>query len=310
MFARQLAKLALVRPGILVPVVLAITFIGAFQGSRDWGDLYVLLGTGALGFFMKRLGWPRPPLILGFVLGVIFERYMFITTELYGIAWLARPFVAIMLLISLYGLIAPALRRWLVSRKAGGGERTRVRFGLARDVNMFDVLFTVTFVALFVTALVISSNWAHGARLIPQIISWTGVIAGCILLVSQLFVRFESSGGHDGRDGGGLQFDLSGEFEGLARATVIRRAFAYFGWSVFFIVAAWIIGLLPAVAVFVAGYMRFTSRETTATALIAAAAVTLLSYLLFHWLLVIPWPDAWLGDLFPELRAVRALRLF
>jgi len=68
-FANQFAKVALVRIGILAPVVLAIVFLGAFQGKHAWGDLYTLLLFGCIGFAMKRLRWPRPPLLLGFVLG-------------------------------------------------------------------------------------------------------------------------------------------------------------------------------------------------------------------------------------------------
>ena len=33
---------------------------------------------------MKQFKWPRPPLVLGFVLGEIIERYMFISIERYG----------------------------------------------------------------------------------------------------------------------------------------------------------------------------------------------------------------------------------
>ena len=83
-FVDQLAKIALVRIGILAPVIIAITFVGAFQGSKEWGDLLVLIGIGVLGWVMKRLRWPRPPLILGFVLGGIFENNMFISIERYG----------------------------------------------------------------------------------------------------------------------------------------------------------------------------------------------------------------------------------
>ena len=46
---------------------------------------------GMLGWIMKRLGWPRPPMVLGLVIGGIFERYLFISTELYGWAWMLRP---------------------------------------------------------------------------------------------------------------------------------------------------------------------------------------------------------------------------
>ena len=46
---------------------------------------------------MKRLGWPRPPMVLGIVVGAIFERYLFISTQLYGWGWLLRwPVLAIL----------------------------------------------------------------------------------------------------------------------------------------------------------------------------------------------------------------------
>ncbi|MGH6886625.1 MAG: tripartite tricarboxylate transporter permease, partial [Geminicoccales bacterium] len=86
-----LGRLALVRYTILLPLVVAVIYVGAFQGSRSWGDLYVLLIFGVIGWVMKRFGWPRPPLILGFVLGGIFERYLFISVERYGLEWLERP---------------------------------------------------------------------------------------------------------------------------------------------------------------------------------------------------------------------------
>ena len=81
-FTNQLALIAQVRITVLVPVVLAITFVGAFQGARDWGDLYALLFFGIVGWTMKRLRWPRPPVILGFVLGHLIENYMFISTAM------------------------------------------------------------------------------------------------------------------------------------------------------------------------------------------------------------------------------------
>ncbi len=307
LFAHQLARLALVRSSLLVPVVLAITFIGAFQGSRDWGDLYVLLGAGVLGFAMKRLGWPRPPLILGFVLGGIFERYMYISVERYGIEWMTRPVVAIVLIVALYGVLAPTLRRVLAARRAG---RTRLRLGLPRDVNPYDTAFAAAFVALFAAALVVSSSWHADARFVPQIISWTGSAAVGILLLFQLFVRFDATQAKPTGDADSLHFDLSGEFEGLERGTIVRRALEYFGWGAAFLAAAAIVGLLPALALFMAGYMRFTGKETIATTLAVAGTVTALSYVVFHWLLVVPWPDALLGDWLPELRSIRALRLF
>src|ERR1700681_545073 len=60
-----LAKISLIRPEVLLPSVLALVFIAAYQGSHDWGDIISVLTFGLLGWFMKLYGWPRPPLILG-----------------------------------------------------------------------------------------------------------------------------------------------------------------------------------------------------------------------------------------------------
>jgi len=307
LFANQFAKLALVRSGILVPVVLAITFVGAFQGSRDWGDLYVLLGVGGIGFLMKRLGWPRPPVILGFVLGDLVERYMFISVERYEFDWVARPVVALVLLMSLYGILSPTLRRWLAARKTG---RSRIVFGMRGDIRRGDALFTVIFLVLFAAAITLADDWAFAARLVPQIVGWVGVVSAGVLLAGQLFVRFEAVDPIDPDAAAGVHFDIAEEFKGLGRNQILRRAVEFFAWCLFYLVASALIGMLPAMFVFMAGYMRFAAKEKTATSVLVAGTVAIICYALFHWLLIVPWPDALLGDLFPELRAIRALKLF
>src|SRR5580704_10123182 len=69
LFSGQLAKLATLRYSLILPVVLCLIYIGAFEGKREWGDLYSLLFFGVIGWTLKHLKWPRPPLVLGFILG-------------------------------------------------------------------------------------------------------------------------------------------------------------------------------------------------------------------------------------------------
>jgi len=307
MFANQLARLALVRAGILVPIVLAVTYIGAFQGSNDWGDLYVLLGAGALGFIMKRLRWPRPPVILGFVLGAIVERYMFISVNLYGLQWMLRPVVLAVLLASFYGVLAPTIRR-LISMRGGGSRRLSIAW--RADVNVFDALLTAAFGVLFAAAIAISWGWPYGARLVPQVIAWTGIVATAILLFMQAFVKVEKPSAPAQATADDMHFDIVSDFRDLPQQAIIRRALAYFGWLAFFLGAAALVGLLPAMGLFLALYLRISAKETVVTTLLITGMVTTLSYLLFHWLLIVPWPQAVIGDLLPGLRSIRALRLF
>ena len=95
----QLAKLALVRIQILAPVIISILFLASFLTTRDYGDLVVLIGFGLFAWVMKLAGWPRPPLVLGLVLGPIIGKYLFISTHAYnGFGWLARPGVILLFL--------------------------------------------------------------------------------------------------------------------------------------------------------------------------------------------------------------------
>src|ERR1700752_5162859 len=83
-FSPQFARIATLRYTLILPAVLGIVYIGAFEASRQWGDLITLLFFGVVGWIMKQAKWPRPPLILGVVLGDTIERYMFISIERYG----------------------------------------------------------------------------------------------------------------------------------------------------------------------------------------------------------------------------------
>ena len=48
LFSGQLAQLATLRHTLILPVVLSLIYIGAFEGTRQWGDLYSLLVLRAL----------------------------------------------------------------------------------------------------------------------------------------------------------------------------------------------------------------------------------------------------------------------
>jgi TctA family transporter len=158
-FANQLARIALIRSGILVPVVLAVTFIGAFQGSRDWGDIYALLIFGAIGWIMKQKGWPRPPLVLGFVLGGLVENYMFISVNRYGADWLLRPVVMIILAITIFGLLRPYISSYLANRKNAKVTPSGISFGFQKQNFSSDNLFALILFTGFAITLYLSKDW-------------------------------------------------------------------------------------------------------------------------------------------------------
>ena len=55
----------------------------------------LLLGVGLLGLMMRRFGWPRPPFVVGFVLALPMETYLYQAVQFYGWDFLTRPGVLI-----------------------------------------------------------------------------------------------------------------------------------------------------------------------------------------------------------------------
>jgi len=310
--------------------VLAITYVGAFQGSRQWGDIYALLIFGLIGWIMKRLRWPRPPLILGFVLGGLVERYMFISTERYGADWLwiwrdfgdgnvvFAPYVPIIFAVTLYGVLSPIIRGYMKRAKTA---KAASKFGFQKEALNPDFFFAIILFALFATAFSIASTWEFGARLIPQVVSIAAMIFIGWLILSAMFVapgeKAEvDADGIPGRGEGGapaqsdVHFDISADYGDLPGPEITKRVISYFAWLLFFFGASAVIGLLPAMFVFLVGYMRFEGKERWGITLIVSSAIWLVSYFLFHWLLIIPWPQALVGDWFPGLRTIPWANLF
>ncbi len=109
-FLNQLAKLTVIRGSILIPFILLLAFIGAYTSNNHLGDLVVFLIFGLIGYVMIRCGWPRAPLVLGFVLGKIAENNFYISTLRYGGSWLHRPVVLALLAVTLAVVIYPLLQ--------------------------------------------------------------------------------------------------------------------------------------------------------------------------------------------------------
>ena len=111
LFINHIASLTTIRGNLLIPFILLLAFIGAYTSSHHIGDLIVVLLFGGLGYFMVRFGWPRPPFILGFVLGELAETYLYVSTTRYGAAWLLRPKVIIIFCLAVAVALHPFIQK-------------------------------------------------------------------------------------------------------------------------------------------------------------------------------------------------------
>jgi TctA family transporter len=287
-FSNQLARVATVRIGTLLPLVLGVIFIGAFQGSRQWGDLYVLLGFGALGWTMKRLGWPRAPMILGFVLGGIIERYLFISIGRYDWNWLTQPLVILFFALALMSLAGPIYRRL----RARGVSAT-LALGPPRFAP--GMILSAAVAGLLIAAIVVSGEWPFDARIVPQVVAYTALACVTLSLAVEIFTaRPPLAKASDQRD----TPTVGPALEPRER---FKRSAAFFAWCCSYLLLALALGMLPGLFAFVLLCMHFWGRESWARSGLLAVCIAGFSWVLFDRFLAVPWPASLIGGFLPAL---------
>ena len=305
-FTSQFAKLATLRYTLILPIIMSVVYIGAFQGSRQWGDLYTLMLFGVLGWFMKRLRWPRPPVILGFVLGDIVERYLFISVERYGTEWIfptslenARWVVLVMFALSIAGLLRPLFVEY---RNAGGiVNMARQLKPSARRFDVHSVMYLL-FIGMFLWMMSQAWGWNHDARIIPEIVGYfaLGILAISLLNYTFKSVELGAAGGSDAESQVRKSLHLDIEVRGgdMPKKLIALRAAGYLGWLLAYLGTAALIGMVPALFLFVVAYMKIEGNESWKLTLSCAFGLTIFSIILFDKLLALPWPQTEFGDLY------------
>lgn len=291
-FSGQFAKIATLRYTLVIPGIICIMMVGAYQASADWGDLFTLLIFGVVGWTMKHLKWPRPPLILGFVLGGIVEDYMRISYQIYEWAWVLKPVCAVMLILAALSLLQPLFTRIFIKKE-------KIDFlGFARpDVRLID-LFPAGLLILLVWALVSSFGWDEDAQDAPQVILLVTLAITATTLGLSIFKR--------GVVGyvEGAALDLASDLGNLGRRVYNLRVLEFFTWLCGFLVAWWIGGILLATTLFIVGYMRIRGAESSRMTLGYVVVIGCLIYFVFDQGFHIAWPESVIRSVFPELRGV------
>lgn len=96
---KPISKVSVIPAKKLMPFLLVIILMGAYQSTTHWGDLILFFIIGLLGWVMHRLDWPRAPMLIGFVLAASTERYLWISMDRFGAEWITRPGVIVIGLI-------------------------------------------------------------------------------------------------------------------------------------------------------------------------------------------------------------------
>ncbi len=237
------ARLATMRPSRLFPIVITFVLIGTLGERHAIADLAILLGLGIVGYAMARSGWPRPPLILGFVLGPLLERRVLLSQSLYGWAWVLRPGVLLLagiVLCVLFGVLRS--KRTLTSNSR---ETRRVW----RD----DLLISGGAALVAAGGLVLCLSSRTQPAFFPSL---TFGVTLVLALTQVAISARQVVSGSDAND------------TWLTSKTVIRL-----GWLLLFALNAWLFGLAVGTGVSTIIFMRTEGRESWLTSIGIAAAL-------------------------------------
>lgn len=116
LFIKAAVRLLLVPQWAIMTGVLLLSLIGTYAISQQIHDLTSLLVFGAVGYALRKGGYPLSPVVIGFVLGPVFEtnfrRMSLISQGDIGGYILGRPIALAALGIALLFLIIP-LGKWV-----------------------------------------------------------------------------------------------------------------------------------------------------------------------------------------------------
>ena len=178
-WGRQVARAAFVDGNFIVPAVILFIFMGSWVWEPGMFTWITLLGVGLLGYVLKAAGWPRPPFILGFVLGPVLESALSITWQSYTpMEVISRPTVIGLVLVLgvVFAFALRSTRRGLAEHSIENTVETKASLLLSSGLA---VLLAVVFAGAVWMAL----DWKLLAKLSPISFGVAGlVIMGFVLL--------------------------------------------------------------------------------------------------------------------------------
>ncbi|MGH7825686.1 MAG: tripartite tricarboxylate transporter permease, partial [Candidatus Binatia bacterium] len=197
LFLNHLAKITRIRSSLLLPFILLLVYLGAFAEKNAFQDVAIVLAFGALGWVMVKLDWQRPPLILGLVLGPLMENRLFLSTDNYGAAWLWRPGVIILAVITLFGIFYPVVKdKWLKRNRQipiGPVPRPLPEEKDTSKIHWGTVVFTSVLIACLAWALWESRAFGYRAGLFPWAVGYPMLVLCAAQLIQSLIGKEKQS---------------------------------------------------------------------------------------------------------------------
>ncbi|HEY8486108.1 MAG TPA: tripartite tricarboxylate transporter permease [Limnochordales bacterium] len=110
---RYMARLTLVPSRYLGPIILFFCMVGSFAPRAMLFDMVLAVVLGLVGYVARRTGYPVASMVVGFILGPLFERYLTRSLRLAGgnvLVLFSSPLADVLWAMAVLALVIPYLR--------------------------------------------------------------------------------------------------------------------------------------------------------------------------------------------------------
>ncbi|MBO6759018.1 MAG: tripartite tricarboxylate transporter permease [Roseibium sp.] len=119
--AKIFARVTLVPVPVLWPCVFVFSIVGAYALDQSMFDVWVALGAGIIGYFMRLFGFSVVPLAIGLILGGMLEERLGQSMVMLDEQWwlmATRPLTLFFLILTVLALFGPSLWGALFKQRA------------------------------------------------------------------------------------------------------------------------------------------------------------------------------------------------
>ncbi len=260
--AGPIARLTLVPFTLIAPFMMVVITFAAFQARRDLSDLVLLLGVGLVGILLRRFGWPRPAVLIGFVLAPQAETYFYQAMQFYSWGFLTRPGVLIIAALTAASVYLGTRSRVGEEGVVRGGAAAARTPHPAAGQRRPQILFAAGVVALFAFAVLDNLQHTFLAAVFPVVVGAVSLLAGGFVLWAVAGRRVDHPANQDQ--------EVTGAHVGDPTVASPWTSFAWF--AALFALAA-LVGYLLAVAVFLLVFVRKRAGRAWPATLVYTVAV-------------------------------------
>lgn len=283
----RLVKITQIRGNLVIPFIILLVYLGAFAEKNIFEDLILVIIFGVLGWVLQKLDWPRPPLILGLVLGPLAENRLFLSTDNYGLTWLLRPGVLILIGITLLGVIYPIFKQ---------RRKKKEEFESPKDYKLIGfrftpkALFSIFLIIILSFALIESRNFDFRTGLFPWTIGFPVLFLTIIQFLRDL--KNESKILPETPKSEKVHLEIPKEVAN-------KRTFIIFLWVFAYFIGIWLFGFSIGTPLCSFIQLKFNYKEKLGLSILLSIIIWIFIDIFFFRLLHVPFPS---GKLFLWLK--------